>query len=147
MFQNKKRIDEKLTAYWNNLKAGRPFPLENEIAPEELKDIWDSCLLVRRDEDDAVTFKYIYLGPKLVEAYGAQSTDKEVCETLAYPANDLLIQKFNRVVETKEPLQEDIEFTNQSVMLIKSRTCLLPLGNDSTEEVSYIIGGMRWITL
>jgi hypothetical protein len=148
MFQTKKRIDEKLLSYWQNLKGSRPFPLENELVPDALKDVWDHCFLVRRDSDGSDTeYKYIYLGQSLVEAYGAQTTDKEVCETLAYPANDVLVEKFTKVAESAQPLNEDIEFTNQKGMLIKSRTVLLPLGGENVSEVKYIVGGMRWIAL
>ena len=148
MLSTEKRTHEKLLGYWESLKADRPFPLETDVNPDQLKDIWDDCFLVRADDDlDGRVYRYIYLGQSLVNAYGEDGTDKEACEKLVYPINQVLITLFDRVIDTKEAIFEDIEFTNTNGMLIKSRTCFLPLGYDDTQQARYVLGGMKWKAL
>lgn len=142
-----KRINEKLQLYWEAKCRGRKFPLESEIIPEDIADIWDSCFLVTLDDEhthgDSATFKYTYLGQSLIDAYGDDLVNKEVCERLVYPSNGSLMHKFKEVIETKQPVLEESEFTNMNNMLIKFRSVMLPLGR-TQDEVGFIIGGMKW---
>lgn len=149
MAQNhNKRINEKLLNYWQKLCADKPFPLEGDINPEEIEAIWDSCYVVRIEPGESEpSFRYVYLGQSLVEAYGGTESSREICEKLAYPVNNHLIVRFKQVIESRSPLIEESEFANSQGLLIKFRTCMLPLGNQDYEEVAYIIGGMKWKAL
>ncbi|MCI5050430.1 MAG: PAS domain-containing protein [Rickettsiales bacterium] len=140
-----KRINEFLMEYWVQKKGDRAFPLESEMDPSEMDDIWDSCFLVRIEDIEGAKYKYSYLGESLVEAYGDDIGNKEICEKLIYPTSMSLIHKFDEVVNTKQPVNEDSEFTNTKGMLIKFRSSMLPLGkDDAPDEVAFIIGGMKW---
>lgn len=143
-----KRINERLLSYWEKKRGSKLFPLESDIDPGELKSLWDSCFLVQVVEeatDEAGSeFKYIYLGQALVDAYGDDLGNKEVCEKLVYPSNMSLIHRFQEIIRDKKPVTEDSEFKNINGMLIKFRSCLLPLGKDDQSHVAYIIGGMKW---
>lgn len=148
--QASRRVNEQLKSYWETVSAGRDFPGESEISPDALKDIWDSCFMVRYDgEDDqgAPEFRYIYLGNALIEAYGDDLNDKEICEKLAYPNNNALSQQFLQVVQERRVVEVDAEFTNSKGMLIKYRSCLMPLAKDDPSHVGYVLGGMRWKAL
>lgn len=140
-----KRINERLMEYWQQKRGGRPYPDESELDPDELSDIWDSCFLVHLEGYDGKMpiFKYTYLGESIIEAYGDDLTNREVCERLVYPANNSLVLKFGEVAKTAAPTIEDSEFTNKNGVLIKFRAALLPLSKH-TPQVSYIIGGMKW---
>lgn len=141
-----KRINEQLLAYWEKKRNGRRFPAEPDIDPSEIAAIWDSCFLVQvmSELPESARFKYIYLGQSLVNAYGDDLGNKEVCEKLIYPGDMSLIHHFQDVIRTEQPLTEESEFENINGMLIKFRSCMLPLGKVDDSHVSYIIGGMKW---
>lgn len=134
-----KRINQRLQAYWEELRGQRPYPKETEIDPEAIADIWESCFLVNVQEGS----KYTYLGQSLIEAYGDDLNDKEVCERLVYPSNSGIALKFQEVVDSKGAVVDEGEFINKKNLLIKYRSCMLPLG-DEAGEVGFIIGGMKW---
>lgn len=146
--QASRRVNEQLRSYWESVCAGRAFPGESEVNPEALQDIWDSCFMVRFDGTlEEPDFRYVYLGQDLVEAYGDDLNEKENCEKLVYPSNQHLAEQFLQVVQTQEPLDLDAEFTNSKGLLIKYRSCLLPLAKETPSEVGYVLGGMRWKAL
>ena len=140
-----RRVNEQLLEYWQELKGSLAFPMEVDVNPDKISDIWDGCFMVRHDPEDTVQpFRYMYLGQDLVEAYGDDFNDKEVCERLAYPSSAGLNAQFLRVVESQQPINVEAEFTNSKGMVIKYRSCLLPLAKDNRQVVGYIMGGMKW---
>lgn len=144
-FNKKRRVNERLLEYWRKLKQDRPFPEEVEVNPEAIASIWESCFVVRVEDVEALNdFRYVYLGQSLVEAYGDDLNSKEVCERLAYPANNDLMKRFADVVNQKAPATEESEFTNTKGMVIKFRSCMVPLARDNPHEVGYILGAMSW---
>lgn len=142
--QGSQRINERLLEYWSAKKAGRAFPTEGEIDPEEIAEIWDSCFLVRTDEVGRSKYQYTYLGNALIDAYGDDLNNKDICEKLVSPTSMSLVHKFDEVCKTKQPVDEESEFTNNKGMLIKFRSCMLPLGKDDSQDVAFVIGGMKW---
>lgn len=139
-----RRITEILRHYWDAKTGNRPYPKESEISIEDLDDIWDSCFLVKVEGTPAnPLFEYIYLGESLVQAYGEKPSERDICETLVYPLNNQLSEKFAEVYARSAPLEDDGEFTNSSNVPVKYRTIILPLGGDQG-GISHIIGGMKW---
>lgn len=140
-----KRINEILQQYWEGISAGRTFPMEQDFNPDEVDSIWDSCFLVRVEgEADNPTFRYVYLGESLVEAYGDDLTNKEICEKLVYPGSMALVQTFREILSKKTAQMQDSEFVNAHRQVIKFRACMCPLGKDNASQVAYIVGGMKW---
>lgn len=138
------RINERLLAYWRAIKPAAGLPLEAQMEPDQLADIWDSCFLVSVHPDADTPYEYLMLGKALVEAYGDDLSGKTVCEALLYPHPKPLLQAFDSVVQTREPLVEDNHFMNPAGLLIKYRSCLLPLTKAEGGGVDYIFGGMKW---
>ncbi len=138
------RINEHLLEYWSAKKGTRPFPTEGDIDPEEIADIWTACFLVRADDAGRTTYQYTYLGAALIEAYGDDLTNQDICEKLVNPNSMSLVHKFDEVCKTKQPVEEESEFTNSKGMLIKFRSCMVPLGKDNSNNVAFILGGMKW---
>ncbi len=142
---SQQRINEQLLSYWASLKEGRPYPFEQEIVPEEIDGIWQNCFLVKVEEvAGEPVFVYAFLGEDLIEAYGDDLTGHEICETLVYPASNDFAQKLLEVVTDETAVVDEVEFTNSQGLEIKSRSCLLPLGEPDRDGVRYIIGGMKW---
>lgn len=139
------RINERLLSYWASLKEGRAYPLEQEIVPEAIDDVWQNCFLVKVEERGGEpVFVYTFLGEDLIEAYGDDMTGHEICETLVYPNSEQFSEKLLEVLTDEAAVIDEGEFENSQGLQIKYRSCLLPLGDSGSEGVSYIIGGMKW---
>lgn len=137
------RINERLLEYWEALRGDRAFPLESEVKPEDIKEIWDACFLVAIVPEEEPRYKYSYLGQDIIEAYGAEGESKEVCEQLVYPAPAPLTEQFLLIEEKGQTAKEDNEFTNAKGLHVKYRSVMLPLGNPDG-SVGFILGGMKW---
>ena len=142
----KQRINEILQEYWDSLKKGGEYPDESEVDPDALAEIWDHCFLVKVEHENIERpYEYVYLGESLIRAYGGDDvTEKDVAETLVYPSDKSLLHKFKEVVDSRQPVEEDSEFTNASDMVIKFRSNMLPLSHGGEEGVAFILGGMKW---
>lgn len=138
------RINERLLAYWRGIKPASGLPLESQIDPKIIGDIWDSCFLLHVTGDVAAPYEYLMLGSSLIAAYGDDLTGKSICEALLYPHPQPLLRAFGEVARTAEPLVEDNNFTNPAGLLIKYRSCLVPLAKFPDGPVAYVLGGMKW---
>jgi hypothetical protein len=136
------RIHEQLEQYWEQLRGDRALPREDEINPDSLKEVWDSCYLVTARADGSLA--YSYLGKSLVEAYGDDVTGREVTEHLVYPHPDSLFATFKEVVATGKPATDESEFTNSKGNAVKYRSCVLPLTGHHRDGVGFLLGGMKW---
>lgn len=145
-YKDKQRINEYLHSYWETKRVGRAYPMENDIEPSELSDIWDSCFLVRYNEgqEEENAFTYLYLGTALLEAYGGDdASSRDICTRLIFPSSMSLVHKFKEIIKTGKPTEEDSEFLNIKKLLVKYRSTMLPLTDDKG-TIRYIIGGMKW---
>jgi hypothetical protein len=140
-----KRINEILYVYWESLRKGRLFPSEAEIEPDAIAAIWDSCFLVKvsRPEAAHLGYRYDYLGSALIEAFGGDVTHQEISSRLIDPSSPPLVSRFENVVNMHAPDTDEAAFTNKRGLVVKYRSCILPLGRDSG-SVDYILGGMKW---
>jgi hypothetical protein len=139
------RINEKLLAYWESVRGARPMPEERDVDPDALKDIWDSCFLVKSIPHGTGSrgYRYDYLGTALIEAFGDDVTNREISAKLVDPISPPLVKSFTQVIETGKPVEEESEFTNSQNLVIRFRSCMMPLGN-AKDGVLYILGGMKW---
>jgi len=131
------RMNERLKAYWETLRAGRVMPLERDIVLDDLKDIWDDCFLVAVRDGK---FSYNYLGPNIIEAFGDDLTGREIAETLLFPHPQSLVFAFKTALAEKKPLIDASEFTNSLHMAVKYRSCILPLAGHDSGPVAFLLG-------
>lgn len=137
------RAHDVLRDYWEKLRGMREFPQENEIEPEEIQDIWDSCFLVSIDDvTKRVGYRYSYLGTELVKAFGDDIDNPEVALRLLSMSQVPNAKKIDEVIEKKQPVVDDGEFLNKFQMRVRYRTCIVPFGYD--KKVTHILGVMRW---
>jgi hypothetical protein len=137
------RLNEILSAYWKNLSGERPYPRENDVDPDALGDIWQSCFLIQvLPEGREPRYRYASMGSELIEAFGGDYSQQEISEALMGEHNPPFLKKLSEVARSGAPVSEENEFTNRHQMQIRYRTCLLPLGNPP--DVEYILGSMRW---
>ncbi len=142
--ENNNRFHDRLHEYWDSLRGSRLFPSENQIDPDAIPDIWESCFLVSIDDvTRRMGYRYSYLGAELIEACGDDTKSPDVAMCLLATGSMPIVQKFDEVIRIKGPVIDESEFVNLKHLTIRYRTCLLPLGyNDA--EVSHIIGCIRW---
>lgn len=140
-----RRITEVLLRYWLELKQTSNLPQEKEIEPTKLKDVWDSCFLVKlTDAASYGGYRYVYLGANLLEAFGEDVT-KDDAEILVSLPSMRVTAKFDQAVSLRKPLVDEGEFINAKKMSIKYRQILLPMSdNKKPDELAYLFGGMRW---
>ena len=139
------RIDEILQSYWDMLRGTRPYPHEADIEPAALSTIWNSCFLIKLSASEIAErgYRYTYLGTDLIEAFGDDVTLQEVSTRLIDPASASLMRQFEKVAQAGIPVTDEAEFTNKHGVLIKYRSCIVPLG-EKPDHVDYLLGGMKW---
>jgi hypothetical protein len=136
-----KRINDRLREYWQELAGTRVMPLEKEIDPNALDDIWGHCFVVHVMGPQK--YKYVYLGDELIDAYGDDVTGYDVCETLVGEVESPFMEEFADILDKQHPIESQDSFTNAENLEIKYRLCLVPLGNDMG-DVTHILGGLKW---
>lgn len=127
--------------YWSEKAGKRSMPLESDINTDDIGDIWDHCFLVRVSDR---SFLYQYLGQSLTGAYGDDLTGREICESLIYPHPEPLFRSFQKVQSSAQPVHDENEFTNTKGMVVKYRSCVLPLAAKDVKAVGYLLGAMNW---
>lgn len=138
------RGHDRLREYWDKLRGTRPFPQENEIDPDEIADIWNSCFLISIDDvTKRMGYRYSYLGSELVNAFGDDANNPEVAMRLLSMALVPNTEKLDEVIEKKQPVIDDGEFLNRHNISVRYRTCIVPFGYENG-QVSHIFGVMRW---
>lgn len=136
-----RRITLRLLAYWEKLRGDRLMPTEENINPDDIEDLWDSCMLIHVRDLDRKDYNFTYLGAAIIEAYrhGLPPDDPD---KLASPNAGTLAHSYSKVIATMKPVLEEGEFRNPHNELIKYRQVLLPLGDEN--GVKAIFGGMRF---
>ena len=136
-----RRITLRLLSYWERLRGDRPMPTEQDIDPEDIGDLWDSCFLIHVRDLEKSDYNYTYLGDAIAEAYhhGLSADDPAA---LASPNAGKLASGYSKVIATGKPLLEEGEFHNLHDEIVKYRQCLLPLGDG--KEIQAIFVGMHF---
>lgn len=138
------RYHTRLREYWNRLRGTRSFPAEDEVDPDELNDIWNSCFLISIDDvTRRLGYRYSYIGNELIEAYGSDPNQAQSAAELVSTTHKNMVQKFDEARKTKAPVIDESEFVNIDHINIRYRSCILPLGS-AKGEVTHLIGCMRW---
>lgn len=138
-----RRLTERLHHYWLEKSAGKPFPSENDIDPDELIRDWEHCFLVQvRDIVNVQDYNYTFLGAKIMEAYRGNLKDQHN-EFMVGPNAHNVSKSFGRVMTTRAPVMEEGELVTLSGNMIKYRQCMLPLGTPEG-VLEAIFGGLSF---
>lgn len=141
---DEQRYHSRLKQYWDSLRGDRAFPCENDINPDTIRDIWDSCFLICIDDvTRRIGYRYSYMGQHLVEAHGNDEENAQLTLTLKPTDDALMVRSFNDALQTRQPVVDESEFVNRKHIHIRYRYCILPLGTpDGT--ITHLLGCMRW---
>ncbi len=136
------RIEDILLSYWKDLakESKEDVPHEEQINYKQIANVWDDCFLALITPNRG--YRYEYLGKNLIEAYGEDMSELGVENIISPSAHETVI-KFDDVISKRHTVIDENEFTNSNGCLIKYRQILLPFVNHS-DDVTYILGGMRW---
>lgn len=135
-----RRTPLRLLSYWEKLRKGRLMPLESDLNPEDIRDLWDSCFLIHVKDSNPSHYRYSYVGPGIVQAYCGDMPDNDSgAEVTPQPG---MIDGYRTVIRTCKPLIETGEFSNRQDKTVKYRQCLLPLGDG--DEVQAILGALHF---
>lgn len=139
------RITRKLISYWHECKGTNLIPLKQDINPEALNDVWIDCFLVEVTEHQKHShhFRYTYIGPRIIAAYGDNVTGADIQTSLLSPSGAHISYIFEEAIDTKKPVLDESEFRNLQQILVRYRQCVLPFG-DKKGNVTCLLGGMRW---
>ena len=138
------RCHDQLFKYWDNLRAGRQFPHEREIDPDEIADIWDYCFLISLDDVvNRIGYRYSYMGSALVEAFGDNVNNPDMALRLLSSTKVPNLKKIEEVLNKKHSVIDEGEFINAHHMNVRYRTCIVPFGYEDG-QVSHLFGVMRW---
>ncbi len=138
------RCHDELLTYWQKLAAGRNFPSESEIEPDDIAHIWDYCFLISLDDVvKRIGYRYSYMGSALVGAFGDNPNSPDMALRLLSTTKVPNIKKIEEVVKEKHPVIDEGEFVNTHHMKVRYRTCIVPLGNEDG-QVTHLFGVMRW---
>lgn len=141
--KSERRRGMQLYDYWERLCEGRPFPLEDELDPDELGEIWNDCFLIQlRDIEQVQHYNYTYLGANILHAYESGQLQAHVPGLASVNALHLATE-FRDVMDNGTPyfFEDDHRINPQQV--VKFRQCLLPLGNHEG-KIASILGEMRF---
>src|ERR1700761_8086466 len=118
-----RRITLRLLGYWERLRKDRDMPTEQDIDPEDIHDLWDSCFLIHVKDLEKSGYNYTYLGQAIEEAYqgGLSSADP----ALVSPHASKLSVCYAQIAQTRKPVVDEGEFVNQRNETVKYRQCLL----------------------
>lgn len=123
-----------LYAYWDDKRAGRPYPAREDIDPLELKFILGNLLLLDVEYSPALRFRYRLFGSEIAHRQGLDMTGKYADE---HPWPEFAARArtvYTGVLDTGSPsvirrheLIGDRIFDHQSLVL--------PLGHDRIDMI------------
>jgi hypothetical protein len=112
------------------------------VRPEAISEIWANCFIVEASNNSKKEdYKYLYLGEKIIEAYGQDLTGMKV-DALVCPQVEHLETEYEKVLAFKRPVEDEGEL-DVGGRHIKYRQILLPLGDDGV-NINAILGGFSY---
>jgi hypothetical protein len=142
--KSSKRGHEQLVTYWHRIKGLGRFPSESQVNPNEIGDFWDNMFLLEVDREEKDSFRYQYIGPSIVEAYGMDPTGK-THNSQSAPNMTSMLQLASKVAGNGSVGMDEFWFINNKAEKIEYRCSLVPLCSpEDRNNVWFILGYMSW---
>ena len=139
-----RRITDVLHSYWEEKRGEKDCPCVSDINPDELADVWSNCFILQLHQiEHKENYHFTYFGEALQRAYTHDLTDMAV-KYVVSPHADHLASQYEKVFKTGKPIIDDNEYENRDHITVLYRQILLPLTCDKTNEIGFILGGMRY---
>ncbi len=140
-----RRLTDYLTDYWKGKRGSRGFPELKEIDVDELESKFakDVFLIEIVPTVTMNITKTLYLGKNLNSEFKKDSSGVHI-KNLVVRFLETPMDAYNKVIESKKPLEQNIEIPCKEIADLCYRQILLPLGDSEKGEVKGILGGMRY---
>jgi hypothetical protein len=131
-----------LKGYWDFARGERNFPYQDDIKPHHLESVWDKFFIVKADNSciSSDDYKYIYLGEKVIKAFGEDLTNMTI-EKMQAPEASHLAQRYEKVLASKVLVYDSGSLSLINGEKVFYRQILLPLG-DNGITIKAILGGI-----
>lgn len=117
--------------YWASLRGDRPMPSRKDVDPLRIAPNHLPNLMLIDVFHEPRRFKYRLVGTNVVEASGKNRTGRYFDDVKFFQINPTVMNHYNRVVETGQPLYSLEPFTNlRTGSNYDVERLLLPLSND-----------------
>lgn len=139
-----KRLDDRLTKYWELLKKDEILPAFGKFNSAALDDIWDSCVLfsVNKSNSDNKSYTFYRMGDKVRKLYNEDLTGNTLKPKQKAIKGATIVQRIDDVVTQLIPIHDSGQFVNDNQKIVKFRSCLLPFGTEN--EVTHVVAGLSW---
>jgi hypothetical protein len=140
-----KRLTFRLISYWEKLNNGT-LPFAQSFNSTAVSDVWPSCMMVSiapSTQPGHYAYRYEYVGPELVKAYGRNMTGEQVQSRQKDFPGGKILEKMDMLIKNPLPMTDEGQFVNDSSKIIKYRSCLLPLGSHAG-SVTHIVAGVSY---
>lgn len=142
--REERRLAYRLIAYWKKLNREPGLPDIRQFNAKSMGESWESCLRVGMQEMNKTrAYKYEYMGPEIVKAYGKDLTGQTVTPSIRAIPGANVIKKLDASIPMHEPVLEQGALINNDDKMIKYRSCILPFG-DKNFNLSHAIIGLSW---
>ena len=140
-----RRLTDYLNEYWDSKRNGHDFPDLKDIKMEEMDAKFaKDCFLIEVIPTVTMSVtKTLYLGKNLNSEFKKDSSGVHI-KNLVVRFLETPMDAYNKVIETKKPLEQNIEIPCKETAVLMYRQILLPLGDAQKGEVNGILGGMRY---
>ena len=98
--------------YWAALCGDRPMPARKDIDPTQIRPAYLPDLMLIDVLHDPRRYRYRLVGTNVVQATGADRTGQFSDDVSFFQAYPIVLQQYDRVVETRQPLYSVEKFTN-----------------------------------
>jgi PAS domain len=142
--RSSKRGHEQLVTYWHRIKGLALYPSESQVNPDDLEEHWNNMFLLEVDQENPGNFRYQYVGPSIVEAYGVDPTGK-AHNSNAVPNVRSMLELGAKVAISGSVGMDESWFLNSKSQKIMYRCSLVPLCSPGDRaNVHFILGLMSW---
>jgi hypothetical protein len=137
-----KRLVNRLTAYWEELRKKSALPQYSQIDSEEIADMWAKCFAWKVDvgSDTNYVYSYVHVGEDIKKDMGMDPEGVLNIEQFRHFPGARIIQKMLRVVESKTIVSDEVNFITDQNQIIKCRTCMVPFGNKMGVVTHVVMG-------
>ncbi len=140
-----KRLDDRLTKYWELLKKDETLPAFGKFNTAAIDDIWDSCVLFsvsKGGSSDNKNYTFHRMGDKVRKLYNEDLTGSSLKPKQKATKGATIVKRIDEVVTQLIPIYDSGQFVSDNQKIVKFRSCLLPFGNDN--DVTHVVAGLSW---
>ena len=142
-----KRLTARLLSYWDILRKEQVMPEFAALNFSKIDDIRPYCMVLTLEpgvDADNRDYQVKEMGTKLVTLYGENLTGKNIHKNNSQTKASALLRHAGKIITAPAPLEDDGKFINPQNKVVRYRSCLIPFGNPSTQEVTHVLAGRTW---